>query len=289
MQFSLILATVGRTEPLVRLFNSLTTQTHRDFKLIVVDQNIDDRLAHFLARYGATFPIIHLRSENKGKSSANNVGLLYADGDVIHFPDDDCWYPDDLFERVNRLFTINPNWGGVTGREATGKWDRQAGFVNRFNLWRRHISFTMFFRRQVIDGMRFDETLGVGAGTKWGSGEDSDFLLRAMQRAPVYYDPDLTVFHPEWAAPPYEEAKKAKARNYGMGMGHVLRVHSYPSWFAGYHVFRPLAGALLSLLCGDPAKAQFHWAFLEGRSKGWLQTNACDVKVPEASITGVTI
>jgi glycosyltransferase involved in cell wall biosynthesis len=283
MHFSLILATVGRTDQLVPLFDSLVAQTFRDFTLIVVDQNPDDRVTQLLSRYEGNFPVVHLRAEKRGHAAANNVGLPYANGDVIHFPDDDCWYPADLFERVNRFLAEHPEWGGMTGREATGKWDQTAGAVDKLNLWKRHISFTMFFRRSTVEGMRFDETLGVGAGTRWGSGEESDYLLRAMQRAPIYYDPDLAVFHPEWAAPPFTDQKIAKAHSYGLGMGHVLRIHSYPLWFICYQSIRPLIGFVLSVLRGKLSKARFHWAFFSGRTRGWLETPSADVKIPEAN------
>ena len=282
MRFSLILATVGRTEQLGPLFKSLREQTFQNFQLIVVDQNTDDRVTEILRPLDGLFPIVHLRAEKRGHASANNVGLPYADGDVIHFPDDDCWYPPDLFGRVDTFLTRHPEWGGITGREATGKWDVEPGKIDKLNVWKRHISFTMFFRRETVEGLRFDESLGVGAGTKWGSGEESDFLLRAMNRAAIYYDPGLAVFHPEWAVAPFTSQKVAKAHSYGMGMGHVLRIHSYPLSFALYHSLRPLAGTILSLLRGRFGKARFHWAFFAGRTRGWLETKREDIKVPQA-------
>jgi hypothetical protein len=48
--FALILATVGRTVELNRLFDTLAAQSYRDFEVIVVDQNRDDRLLPVLHR-----------------------------------------------------------------------------------------------------------------------------------------------------------------------------------------------------------------------------------------------
>ena len=48
--FALILATVGRTVELNRLFDTLAAQSYRDFEVIVVDQNRDDRLLPILHR-----------------------------------------------------------------------------------------------------------------------------------------------------------------------------------------------------------------------------------------------
>ena len=49
-EFALILATVGRTVELNRLFDTLAAQSYRDFEVIVVDQNRDDRLIPVLHR-----------------------------------------------------------------------------------------------------------------------------------------------------------------------------------------------------------------------------------------------
>jgi glycosyltransferase involved in cell wall biosynthesis len=49
MRFSLIVATIGRTAELRSLFESPAVQTHRDFEVIVVDQNPDDRVVQTLA------------------------------------------------------------------------------------------------------------------------------------------------------------------------------------------------------------------------------------------------
>ena len=91
MKFSLILATLNRTGEVDYLLKTLDRQTYRNFELIVVDQNADDRLVPLLAPYQANFPILHLQSA-KGLSRARNVALEHVSGDIVAFPDDDCAY-----------------------------------------------------------------------------------------------------------------------------------------------------------------------------------------------------
>lgn len=278
--FSLVLGTVGRTDELGRMFDSLCRQTYRNFEVILVDQNPGGELDEVRSLFDGQVSIRHVRAL-RGLSRARNVGLRYATGDVIAFPDDDCWYPPDLLERVAAQLDRYPSWSGVTGRAiipngepSNGRWDPQPGFLNRGNVWRRAISFSMFFRRAAMQHCRFDESLGVGAGTPWGAGEETDFLLQLLRNgAKIHYDPNLAVYHPEWGKGPYTEAVRTKARSYGRGIGRVLRKHEYPLAQVGYHLLRPLGGSVLSLAAWRHEKARYHWAIFAGRTAGWLSSD----------------
>ncbi len=271
MKFSLILATVSRTQEIEFFLGSLDAQTYDNFELIVVDQNGDDRLVPILRRFQGHFPILHLRSD-RGLSRARNIGIKKASGDVIAFPDDDCLYPPDLLKKVARWFSEQPEWHGLTGRSVNanglpsgGRWDNKKGGVNRYNVWRRAISFTIFLRREVVDVVGpFDEDLGVGAGTPWGSGEETDYLLRALEAGfRIFYDPNLWVVHPN------KEPTPITAYRYASGMGRVLRKHGYPLWFIAYYSARNLGACLLNLALGKRNRASVSWAALWGRLDGW--------------------
>ena len=119
MIFSLITSTVGRTAELQKLLASIDQQTCRSFELVVVDQNTDDRLVPILEKYQEKFRIVHARS-GRGVSRGRNVGVNYASGQILTFPDDDCWYPADLLEKVVCLMDGNAHWGGLAGKPADG-------------------------------------------------------------------------------------------------------------------------------------------------------------------------
>jgi glycosyltransferase involved in cell wall biosynthesis len=259
--------------------HSLTAQTLQDFDVIVVDQNDDDRLVAVVDEYRTALSIKHLFVEPRGKASANNEGLALAKGEVVAFPDDDCWYPADLLRNVARLLDSNLRWAAVTGREASDeesatntRFDLHAGEIDLYNIWRRHISFTMFFRRAAMSGLLFNVELGVGAGTKWGAGEDTDFLLRFMRGGhEVFYDPALVVCHPDWGRGPFTEAYYRKAHSYAMGMGRLLRTHEFPVQIVLKYIVRPAGGMILSALKGSPGAARYYQAVLTGRLTGWMQ------------------
>jgi PST family polysaccharide transporter len=273
MRLSLIVATYGRDAELHSLLRSLVEQTFRDFEVIVVDQNTDDRVTKVLEHY--QLPIRHLRTV-KGHSRAFNAGLACITGDVVAFPDDDCWYAPDVLERVVRFFEANPSLDGLTGREwvETGftsgfRWDREPGPVTPGNVWRRAITFSMFLRRSIVQGQAFDESLGVGAGSPWGAGEETDYLLRAIARGhSIHYDPTLGVWH-RGRSGPYSAEIYEKARCYGCGIGRVLRIHRAPAHNVATHLFRPLAGTLLFLGLRQTERAGYHWSIFRGRLSGW--------------------
>ena len=273
-KFSLVLATINRIVELERFLSSLNAQTYRDFELIVVDQNTDDRLVSLLKKYESCFPITHLRS-TKGLSHARNIGLKYITGDIVCFPDDDCWYSPQLLCDVFNFFQDSQGLVGVTGitvnekgEESVTNWDKLDGYITKLNVWRRCTSISIFLKSFVFENQRisFDERLGVGAKTPWGAGEDNDLILSAISLGRVYYTRNIVVGHRKNEA---NDLNQYRALSYGRGMGKVLRKHAYPVWFVGYLLIKPLGGAIISILLGKWSKAVYHKALIIGRYQGW--------------------
>lgn len=275
MKFSLIMGTLGRRDEVGEFLASLQRQDYRDFELLVIDQNPDERLAPLIEQYRRHFRILRYRSA-PGLSRARNVGLRYATGDVIAFPDDDCWYPDGLLSYVARRLEAQPSLDGLTGRfvdgegRSEGRWLPHTQMLDRFSVWRGAISFSIFLRRRLVERIGgFDEALGVGAGTPWGAGEETEFMLRGLQAGGrVEFDRDLVLGHPVKTAD-YGEAAIERQRRYEAGFGRVIRRGGFPGWYFPWVCFRTLGGSLLALLSGQRAQARFKWHSLRARMRGW--------------------
>ena len=274
LRFDLVVATVDRMEPLEALLASLDAQTHRAFRLVVVDQNADERVATLLAARPA-LDVLHLRSE-RGLSRARNVALPLLAGDLLAFPDDDCSYPSNLLERVASRFAGDPRLDGLTGRAAASdgssdpSWERDPVVLTPTNLWNRVISFTLFLRRGLVERVgTFDERLGLGSGSTWSSGEEVELVVRALRAgARIEYDPTLVVTHPRkrYAR---EELRAVGLRD-GASVGWILRRHGYGARTTARMMLRPLGGIGSSLAHGDLTRASFHAATLRGRVQGYL-------------------
>jgi glycosyltransferase involved in cell wall biosynthesis len=279
VNFDLIVPTVGRSPELARFLETLEAQSLASFRLIVVvDENADDTLDPVLASHADRISLLRVESK-RGLSRARNAGLRQVEADVVSFPDDDCWYPPDLLERVADVLERNPTWDGVAGRtldessrSSVLRWKKEPGLVTRENVWQTAVTVTLFYRRALVDRVGFfDETLSPGAGTKWGSGDETDYVLRALEAGlTVGYDPSIVVYH-ESPNPPFTAAAAKRAYSYGMGNSKVLRMHGYSVWFAAYRVLQLVGGSAYFLVRGRFGLARFYGAMARGRAVGWFQ------------------
>jgi glycosyltransferase involved in cell wall biosynthesis len=268
------MGTKRRTVEVERFLRHLAAQTYRDFELIVVDQNEDDRLVPLIETYENQFPINHIRSDN-GVSKARNKGLSYVTGDLLAFPDDDCWYDSDLLERVVGLFRDRSGLDVLTcrsidefGNDAAAKFDKTEGYVDKTNAWRRGLSFTIFHRKSVIHQIKgFDEELGVGADSIFLSGEETDYILRALRHFKVYYVPDLTVNHPNPIAR-YTPQVIERAYKYGCGFGKVVTKHEYSLRYKAIALVKPFIAMLVFGASLQLPRSNYYWHSLRGRIRG---------------------
>lgn len=272
--FDLVVATVDRVETLGTLLRSLEEQQGVEARLLVVDQNADDRVVTALAAHPSI--VVERIRATRGLSRARNTALPRLRGEVVAFPDDDCAYPPGLLARVGRRLGAEPSLDGLVGREVAHdgssppSWATDACVLTRENLWNRAISFTIFLRRAVIEEIGgFDERLGLGAGTgPWESGEEIDLLVRAVDSgARIAYDPDLTVHHEPKPADP--ATLRALGRRDGASVGYLLRKHRYPARTVARMLVRPVGGIAASVARRDLDRAAFHAETLRGRVEGF--------------------
>ncbi|KMO34099.1 hypothetical protein VQ02_19625 [Methylobacterium variabile] len=283
-RLSLLVCTLGRSAQLERLFDSLVAQTCRDFEVVLVDQNEPGVLDPIVARYRDRLAIDHVRSQ-PGLSRARNVGLARCRGDLIAFPDDDCWYPDGLVAEVVRLFAHHPEAAAVTGRtldaggaESLGAFLAFDQAVDRRNVWFAGNSNGLFVRREAARAIGgFDESLGVGAPTPFRSGEETDFLLRILgQGRGVIFRHGLVVHHDQVAA----AGRHKRAADYARGFGRVLRLHRYGLLYLGFRLARFTASGGRALLRRDTGTALDKALWAIGTVSGYCAARPAGGGVP---------
>ena len=114
------------------------------------------------------------------------------------------------------------------GKPSGPRWIPKQGWIRKNNVFRQAISYGLFFRASLVRQVgAFDESLGVGSESAWQSGEETDYVLRALaQGFRIFYCPTLFSLH---SGGQEDERHFRKQVKYAVGGGRVVRLHSF-SW-----------------------------------------------------------
>lgn len=102
-------------------------------------------------------------------------------GEIIGFPDDDCYYEVNVLQEVNEAFSSREEVGfcAVTTRDTVTKrvcHISQKAYLYKKDVLKACISYNIFVRKNTV---MFDERLGVG--TYFSSGEETDYLYSFIE------------------------------------------------------------------------------------------------------------
>ena len=273
--FSLVMSTIGRSTEVDLFFQSLVRQTYQDFEVIVVDQNKDDRVRSLCDRF-PSLDILYMTSP-PGASKGRNVGLEYASGDIIAFPDDDCVYAPCVLERVKKLIDDGTadfvmarsvdvrDTSGALQEPIAAKPRLHSKALGKYSLWFRGTTYVIFLTRPFAIAVGgFDERMGGGSGTPYGSGEDADYIVRAwFAGARMVRSDDIRIHHP---APDFSDGRLAdKTYAYGVGRRFVLQKHRYGPLFTALNVLWPAVHYVRNI--GDAKMRYYFMQMLKGRMK----------------------
>jgi glycosyltransferase involved in cell wall biosynthesis len=286
-RFSLVVATFGRADELRHLLSSLSQQSFRDFEVIVVDQNADDRISLILSEFSNKVPFNHV-SCSPGASKARNLGYAMATGEIVAFPDDDCWYTPDLLTNVDRWFHENSHYsifavGAVDefGIASGNRWIQNSCDLRPVNIFRTTFCSTLFIRntpkaREAF----FDETIGPGAGTVFACGDETDFILQLMDMGlRGRFDRTWKVGHPRRDMLS-SSVSRQRAISYGRGMGRVLRKHSLYLVWMGLVIYDFMRALAVSLR-GEKDAASLCFAHCQGIFEGFSAGRHPDIRLKQ--------
>ncbi len=110
---AVIIPTYNRAHLVCEAIDSCLAQTRIPDEIIVVDDGSTDNTQTVLAKYSA--PVIVVRQENAGLSSARNTGINHATSDLIAFLDDDDTLTKNSIEIRATFLENNTEYGVVYG------------------------------------------------------------------------------------------------------------------------------------------------------------------------------
>lgn len=276
MLVSLIMPTLNRYDDIYLLMNSLERQTYKNFEIIVIDQNNNDRVKKIIDKYIDKLDIKYIKSDKIGLSYNRNIGIKMAKGQIIAFPDDDCVYEYDTLEKVTNFFEKNNTYKiyscktmDINKVDAFKKMYDGICDINSINILDTITSITFFINFKEDQYTMFDEKLGVGG--EFGSGEEIDYILDLLSKGykARYFGEDI-IYHP---AKKHSKSKEKYQRdfNYGRGFGALCKKQII--YRKDYKFLKVMSSKLIRNIGGIilSSSKDYHSATIKGRINGFRQ------------------
>lgn len=219
---AVVVCSRDRPDQLQRCLQAVRTQDADD--IVVIDSASTTSAT---AEVAAAGDVRCIRADLPGLAHARNVAMRATTADVVAFTDDDCEPEAGWASAIRAQFDTSEadeeRLGFTVGRViATGDGEPVSVVLDAFPRTYRgaddpsHIGHgaNLAVRRDCWDSLGgFDDMLGVGSVLR--SGEDTDFLWRALRdNWTGRYDPHATVVHDQWRG-----RRSALRTSYGYGVG----------------------------------------------------------------------
>ena len=205
--FSVVIPLYNKEKSITIALNSVLSQTHEAFEVVVIDDGSTDQSASVVAAVRDD-RVRLIRQPNAGVSVARNAGVKHALSDYIAFIDaDDYWQPDFL-ETIDGLIEMNPGAGVFAtavdveredGRIVRAKLEPGVAAMPPGQLQHYFRAATLcleppFNSSSVcISRAAFGGVGGFKPGVKIG--EDQDMWARLALRYPVMFTPEPKVVY----------------------------------------------------------------------------------------------
>ena len=234
MKISVLICTRNRPQDLVLALPTVLANDYADYEIIVVDQSDGPETGEIVCSHQDAHPRLrYVPTTTRGLSTARNLAVSLATGEVIAFTDDDCAPPPDWVTNVARVFAENPDFGLIFGKvemapEHEGKdvavpclYFSERRILSRGEIF--GMGANMAFRRTVWDRVGvYDTTLGVGGA--FPGGEDFDFSYRAQRLGiTVVAEPTVVLIHRAFRT---KDRWQEVQRGYGTGDAAFFAKHA---------------------------------------------------------------
>lgn len=176
---SIIVPIYNSEQTLGRCFESILSQTYQNFELILVNDGSTDSseaiCLYYVKKYGNK--IKYYSKENGGVSSARNLGIMHAKGDLLCFVDSDDYVDNTYLEVLyNSLINYNSDFSmcDICNNNSDGQ-DETIELLDNNEIVSAIISkqysnlnggpYCKLFLADLVDGLRFNENIFLGEDT----------------------------------------------------------------------------------------------------------------------------
>lgn len=233
MKYSVIVPIYNRPDEVDELLRSLTTQTFKDFEVIIVEDGSTNTCKKVCDGYNGTLDIHYFLKENSGPGQSRNYGAERASGEYLIVLDSDVVLPPEYFTAINNELE----------REYADAFGGPDSAHSSFTDTQKAISYSMtsffttggirggkkkkldkFYPRSFNMGIRHDVYSSLGGFSKMRFGEDIDFSIRIFKAGyKCRLFPDAWVWHKRRT-----DFRKFFRQVYNSGIARINLYKKYP-------------------------------------------------------------
>ena len=209
MKYSIIVPVYNRPDEVDELLQSLTTQSYKDFEVVIVEDGSTNKCKDVCNKYADVLALRYYDKPNSGPGQSRNYGAERANGEWFIILDSDVVLPEGYLESVEQALTREREesrpimaWGGPDASHSS------------FTPVQKAISYSMtsyfttggirggkkkldkFFPRSFNMGIKREVYIELGGFSKMRFGEDIDFSYRIVEAGyKTALIPDAWVWH----------------------------------------------------------------------------------------------
>lgn len=209
---SVIIATKNRPNDLKKCLRAISNNTFRSYEVIVADQS-RDCIKINKSDFLSIPKLIYIRALKGGKTTALNLAISRAQGDLLAFTDDDCIVSNHWLSAMHYAAIKYSTHSAFFGKTKPYQSEKHKGFICPS-------IFTSSIRKSVSKpcphflSIGFGNNMAIrtdaiqlmngfrpwlGPGSIGSNAEDADIALRLLvNNHKILYEPTMTVFHNRW-------------------------------------------------------------------------------------------
>jgi len=208
--------TMYRFKDIIELLDSIQAQSYKRFETIVVADKapeLAEKIKNHIHQRGYSDILVLCNEEKRGLSSARNLGIGQASGEIVAFVDDDAILFPDWAEETAKAYAGDSSIIGLTGPilplwkdESMAWFPKEFYWIFSCTYWdwteptevRNGYGTNISFRKEAFDQCGYFKTnLGVIGGWQGPGGEETEFSIRVKRqtRKRIVYYPNIKVKH----------------------------------------------------------------------------------------------
>ena len=196
MKYSVIVPVYNRPDEVGELLQSLTTQSYKDFEVVIVEDGSVVKCKDVCDRFADVLALLYYYKDNSGPGQSRNYGAERAHGEYLIILDSDVVLPDGYMEVVDRALHVQPvaAFGGPDASHPSFTPVQKAisysmtSFFTTGGIRGGKKKLDKFYPRSFNMGIHRDVYEELGGFSKMRFGEDIDFSYRIVEAG---YEPQL--------------------------------------------------------------------------------------------------